>query len=271
MSLHCPIARQALRIIMLLLASLFACRGQPKSEVRPPKLIDPVEGRKEGCALAAELLAQQPERDSTNSGVLEIHESTGQRRLVPMRFKVVTGQTNWLSIYEAMTNASTESAGVRLTVVHTQGQPNEYWLSAIVPAEAIFQGRHSVSGNRTMIPFAGSDFWIEDLGLEFLHWPEQRLLKKEMRRGQSCEVLESINPNTAAGAYSRVVSWLEIESPHGIVHVDAYDSRNQLLKEFDPKKLEKHDGQWQPEKLEIRNRQTGSRTYIEYDLSHLDN
>ena len=49
-----------------------------------------------------------------------------------------------------------------------------------------------------MIPFAGSDFWIADLGLEFFHWPEQKVLKKEFRRNCSCVVLESTNPNPAA-------------------------------------------------------------------------
>ena len=27
-----------------------------------------------------------------------------------------------------------------------------------------------------MTPFAGSDFWVADLGLEFFHWPEQKVL-----------------------------------------------------------------------------------------------
>jgi len=32
---------------------------------------------------------------------------------------------------------------------------------------------------KTMVPFAGfKTFYIADLGLEFLHWPQQRLLKR---------------------------------------------------------------------------------------------
>jgi len=116
-----------------------------------------------------------------------------------------------------------------------------------------------------MIPFAGSDFWLADLGLEFFHWPEQRILKSELRKSRLCRVLESINPRPAPGAYSRVVSWIDDES-RGILHADAYDFQNKLLKEFDTKKFKKVEGQWQLEEMEINNVQTGSRTQIEFNF-----
>src|SRR5262249_45666734 len=113
--------------------------------------------------------------------------------------------------------------------------------------------------------FAGSDFLVTDLGLEFFHWPEQRLIKREMRRSRSCKVLESVNPHPEPGAYLRVVSWIDNESS-GIVHAEAYDLKNKLLKEFDPKEFTKVEGQYQLQEMEIINRQTGSRTSIEFDL-----
>ena len=117
-----------------------------------------------------------------------------------------------------------------------------------------------------MAPFAGSDFWIVDLGLEFLHWPRQRLLYTDMRHNKSCDVLESINPHPAPGSYSRVVSWITIDPPHPIVHADAYDNGNKLLKQFDPKNIEKVNGQYELQSMEIRTRKTGSRTILEFDL-----
>lgn len=116
-----------------------------------------------------------------------------------------------------------------------------------------------------MIPFADSDFWIADLGLEFFHWPEQKILRHEMRRGRSCKVLESINPSPSTNGYSRVVSWIDNESG-GIVHAEAYDAKDKLLKEFDPKSFKKVNGQWELQDMEIRNVQTGSRTRLEFDL-----
>jgi hypothetical protein len=86
-----------------------------------------------------------------------------------------------------------------------------------------------------------------------------------MSRGQSCKVLESINPKPVKGSYSRVVSWIDNDSD-GIVHAEAYDFQNQLLKKFDPKDFKKVNGQWQLQEMEIDNRQTGSSTRIEFNL-----
>ena len=116
-----------------------------------------------------------------------------------------------------------------------------------------------------MIPFAGSDFWICDLGLEFFHWPGQKILKKEFRRNCSCMVLESTNPDPTPSGYSRVVCWID-EQSDGIVQAEAYDAQGKLLKEFYPKDIKKVKGQWQVQSLEIDNVQTGSRTRLEFDL-----
>ena len=85
-----------------------------------------------------------------------------------------------------------------------------------------------------------------------------------MKRGRSCEVLESTNPNPSTNGYSRVVSWIDNETL-GIVHAEAYDFKNKLLKEFDPKSFKKVNGQWELQEMEIRNDQTGSRTRLEFN------
>jgi hypothetical protein len=124
-----------------------------------------------------------------------------------------------------------------------------------------------LSGNDLLHPFAHSDFWIADLGLEFFHWPEQKTLKKETRKTRSCNVLESTNPNPSTNNYSRVVSWIDEESG-GIVHAEAFDAQNKLLKEFDPKSFKKVNGQWELQEMQIRNVQTASRSRIEFDLKN---
>jgi hypothetical protein len=124
-----------------------------------------------------------------------------------------------------------------------------------------------LNSEQIMTPFSGSDFWIADLGLEFLHWPQQLLLKQEMRRSRSCNVLDSINPHSSSSGYSRVVSWFDIESG-GVVMAQAFDAKDKLLKEFAPKEMKKVQGQWQLEEMEIRNIQTGSRTRVQFNLDH---
>jgi hypothetical protein len=123
----------------------------------------------------------------------------------------------------------------------------------------------TISGDELMRSFAGSDFWIADLGLEFFHWPEQKVLKKEVHRSCGCTVLESTNPNPFPNGYSRVVSWIDNETL-GIVEAYAYDANGKKLKDFYPKDFKKVDGQWQVQTLVMENLQTGSRTRLEFDL-----
>jgi hypothetical protein len=241
--------------------SLFLCLGalllvgaaDPPSKPSP---LSPDEASKQGRALVADILSQKPAQNVTNTGALKIRDAKGKRTEFAVRFEILLGQTGWKSCYIK------ESEGMRgrtiLTVAHNDGGTNEYFLEE--PGQA-----RNLTGNETMIPFANSDFWAADLGLEFFHWPEQHLMKTEMRRGRSCRVLESVNPQPAPGAYSRVLSWIDIESD-GIIFAEAYDFKGKLLKEFAPKEIKKVKGQWQLEEMEMDNRQTGSRTRIEFNL-----
>ena len=249
------------RSLVLLLVGSSVCFAQRQNEPRPAPL-DPVQAEQEARALVADMLAQKPEQNITNTGQARIRDSAGKEREIPMRFEITATPTNWMSVYETLAPAG-GSGGERLTVIHATGQPNRYQLvnstTSAVPRE--------LTPAQTMISFGGSDFWVADLGLEFLHWPKQRLLKKEMRHSKSCEKLESVNPQPVPGGYVRVVSWIMIESPHGIVHADAYDAQGEVLKRFDPSNVEKIQGEYQLEEMEIRNPKAGTRTWIKFNLA----
>ena len=255
--------------LLFLLLFLFpvATYGQLKDPAPPPPPISPAEGEKLARELVANLLAQKPSQSSTTTAVMTLYDPEGKRRKLPVTFAIVSTPTNYWNIYET-TASKTGTGGMRLTIIHTDNQPNEYLLS-----EPIGSGRPKVepkklSKAQLMMSFAGSDFWMADLGLEFLHWPQQRVLKKEMKRGQSCDVLESIDPHPAPGGYARVLSWIGSNHPDEtvLVHADAFDQKGNLLKQFDPKKLQKIQGAYQLESMEMRNAQTDSRTLIEFNL-----
>jgi len=255
--------RGALLFLLLLSLSSFA---QPKSELSAPPQLDPAEGERQARALVAHLLEQRPDQPATNNGVLKITDRNGGLREVPTRFSVFPTPTNWLNLYEASPVAA--SPGVNLVIAHSGQQPNTYFLSQLAGPGASPSPPRQLQNSELMSPFAGSDFWIADLGLDFLHWPQQRVLRKQMRKGLSCDVLQSVNPRPVPGGYVRVVTWIAINRPEDIVivHADAFDSQDKLLKEFDPKKVEKVNGLWQLEEMEIRNRQTGTRTRIDFNL-----
>ena len=250
-----------LRLSLLLGALLLVGFSDPSPQ---PKPLTPDEALQAGRALVADILARQPAQNFTNTGVLEI----GRGTVVPVTFECLVKPTNWQNIYTATLSNRVE----KFFVIHASAQPNVYFshtnFSEAVPLLGdVPVGQLTPSPPLTTAelsaPFAGSDFWRCDLGLEFLHWPEQKVVKTELRKTRACKVLESTNPQPTPGTYSRVVTWIDTESL-GIIHADAYDAAGNWLKEFDPKTVKEVDGQPQLVKMEMYNRQTRSRSQIEF-------
>ena len=213
----------------------------------------------QGRQLAQQLRNARPE-NITNTGVFKIRDAKKQRLEIPVRFQITAAQAgspNWEACYE-----TTGTNHWLLTISHSADQPNHYRLvRRDEPAD--------LTGNETAIPFAGSDFWIADFGLEFLFWPEQKILKKEFHNNCACVVLESTNPHPATNGYGRVVSWIDEESG-SVIEARAYDGTDKPLKDFNLKSLAKVNGHWQVEAVIMDNVQTGSRTRLEFDLKKSD-
>jgi hypothetical protein len=248
--------------VLMVLAVLIAFSplnsSAQKTPLPPPVTLEPAEGRRAATAIIAEMLAQKPA--GTNAGRLRVR-GRGPERTNDLAIVIFSSATHSTAIYRSR---DIEGRPVELRILHSDNQPNQYLLSNS-EADAR-KGGNKISGAEIMSPFAGSDFWVADLGLEFLHWPGQRVIKKEARKGKFCNVLESVNPQPGRGGYLRVVSWIINDDSHGILHADAYDSNDKLFKQFDPKKVEKVDGEWQLQSMEMRNLRTDSRTIIDFDL-----
>jgi hypothetical protein len=234
----------------------------------------------QGRQLAQQLCDARPAENLTNTGVLQIRDGNGKHFEVPIvcRAVVTISAANsnniipdWQTFYQATLTNQTEY----LRVIHATDLTDIYSYSTNasdavpvlgdIPLIGHLFGSHQVSGPALMSPFAGSDFWICDLGLEFFHWPEQKVLRKEVHRSCGCTVLESTNPNPSTNGYSRVVSWIDSDSL-GIVEAYAYDFDGKKLKNFYPKNLKKVNGQYQVETMIMENLQTGSRTRLEFDF-----
>lgn len=251
-----------IRILALTLLAPALCWSQ--KNVEKPVPLDPAQAKREAQELVGRMLSQRPAQDATNTGRLKIRGADEKEREMKVRFSTKSTSTNWSNIYETMPGQ--DEPAVKLMITHTDRGTNVYLLCIGAGADSTNSEPKKLLGDKIMQPFAGSDFWVADLGLEFLHWPGQRLLKKEVRRNKFCDVLESVNPNATTNGYSRIVSWISHEEPHGIVHADAYDSKGEILKRFDPTEFKKVEGQWQVESMEIRNRKSDTRTVIEFNL-----
>lgn len=210
----------------------------------------------QGRHLAQQLCNTRPAENITNTGVFKIRDAKKRWLKIPVRFQITAAQAgspSWEACYE-----TTGTNHWLLTISHSANQPNHYRLvRQDEPAD--------LTGNETAIPFAGSDFWIADFGLEFLFWPEQKILKKEFHNNCACVVLESTNPHPATNGYARVVSWIDEESG-AVIEAKAYDGSDKPLKDFKLKSLAKVNGHWQVEAVIMDNDQTGSRTRLEFDL-----
>jgi hypothetical protein len=252
-----------IRCSLLLSALVAVAAMEPPSQ---PIKVPPEQAAKEGHALVNEMLSQQPEAN-TVTGMLAIRRDKKYTE-IPIKFETVVNPTNWISDYQVTYNDHKE----HILISHAPSRTNAYSQSRSAWSHADWEGTDqkvhlmSITPVKDIwAPFAGSDFSIADLGLEFLHWPDQKLLQKDMKRSRSCRVLESTNPNPRAGGYAKVKSWVDNES-HGILLAQAFDAKGNKIKEFTPEDFSKVSGQWQLEKMQIRNVQTDSTTTVTFNL-----
>jgi Outer membrane lipoprotein-sorting protein len=210
-----------------------------------------IQGRK----LARQICVMRPTENFTNLGILKIIGGNGGRTNISIGITtIILNSNSWETL-----------CGDRISlfqIVHKDNQPNTYFNDGennwrLMP----------MSDSGKNIPFANSDFFLADLGLEFFHWPAQKVLPKptNLVRGRDYTLLESTNPNPSTNGYSRVLTWIDKETG-GILQAEAYDFNGKLLKTFAPKSFKKVNGQWELQEMEIRNVQTGSRTRLEFDL-----
>lgn len=240
---------------MILRCCFFAaCMACAALELRAVATNDAITAGQEGRELAQQLRALSPGEGFTNSAVLQVR-GRNRRAEIPVTVTTLVTETNWQTRYLALaTNGLTG-----LAVVHSAGRPNLYQV------EPGWPGGESAA-DRFMTPFANSDFWVVDLAAEFLHWPGQKVWRKELKKGQSCAVLESRPAEPPTNGYSRVVAWIDLDTG-GIVQAEAYDARGKLLKEFEVKELEKVNGRLEVSEIQMRNVQTGSRTSLRFNFA----
>jgi hypothetical protein len=234
------------------------------ASVTPLRAAVPVTGSDSaGEALAERLRAAEPDESSEVHGTLIIH-SGKQTSQIPIVCRVVLKGPTWETDYETSTTVNVGAE--QLVVIHQTNGPNEYlYARATSPGTALPKPATLRPGD-TAIPLAGSDFSVADLGLEFLHWPQQRRLPDETRLGHACYVLESRNP--AGDQIVRVKSDIDQETG-GLLIATAYDAGGHVVKEFSlhGSSFKKVNGHWRLEKMEIRNNKSRSRTELKFDIN----
>ncbi|MDB6059863.1 MAG: hypothetical protein JWO95_3707 [Verrucomicrobiales bacterium] len=220
----------------------------------------------EGQKLVQALRATRPEGNSEIRGTLIISHD-GKKR-VPVVCKVVVQGDTWQTFYDS--KAGDGIPAERLIITHTVSAPNKYLYARAPSVDASVPEPKPIPAEQANIPFAHSDFWLTDLGTEFIFWPQQARLKGELRLGRDCYLLESINPT--APEIKRIKSFIDKESVEqgfaGILVAEGYDANSKLVKEFSlhGSSFKKVNGQWQLEKMTIDNKRLRSQTQLKFDL-----
>ncbi|HEX4121384.1 MAG TPA: outer membrane lipoprotein-sorting protein [Verrucomicrobiae bacterium] len=215
-----------------------------------------------GEELAERIRSAEPDGNSDVQGTL-ITTHGKEVSQVPVDCRVILKGSTWETEYT--TSATTTTGAERLVIIHSATGPNEYLL-ARAALGAPLPKLSPISAADSDIPFAGSAFSLADLGLEFLHWPQQRQLPSQTRLSRACYVLES--SNLARHGIVRVLSYIDQETGGPLI-ARAYDANGGLAKEFSLQggSFKKVNGHWRLEKMKIRDYKRDLRTEWKFDIN----
>ncbi len=215
-----------------------------------------------GQALAKEIRSSMPAENMERSGVLVI-KSGRNKMQIPVRCQVKLLDGTWETDYQT---ADTPAAGAeRLIIIHSINGPSRYLYARAPKPGASLPEPAPLSPDQLDTPFAGSDFSLSDLGLEFLHWPGQcQLSPTELRKGQECYRLESANHRKTGIVL--VKSSIDKDSL-GPIYAEAYDAAGNLVKEFSLDSMKKDaQGRYNVKEMEIHNKKLNSTTDLIFDI-----
>jgi hypothetical protein len=241
------------RFILFFFISALA---QAADTAKPLPLVAPVPtnvaGQKAmGVALAKSLRGMRLVNQDEIKGNLRIRKPRGKRENVPVIFRAKADGAAQVETFA--------TAKGTLQIRKTPNKPNEYLFKARGAKAGM-----KMEGEQLNEIFAGSDFTLGDLGLEFLQWPNQQVIGRASRLRETCNILLSKPEKVLPGGYSHVKCWVEIHN-RALLCVEAYRGTKRV-KLFQAKSFKKLEGEWQLRELELRNDVTDARTQIQFDL-----
>jgi hypothetical protein len=242
-------------VFLLLIASGFL-------KCSAPLLADPIG---EGQALAKELRSVQLGIPGPINATFKIRKRDGTRVEHHVKKHTQKFENGWRDLFQISKDPN-NSESEWLWIDHPIGATPKYKLAVSQQLPTDPDSFQNIDSEQAMAPVGDSDFWMADLGLDFLHWPDQRIFESKItrRKGVGCKLLESSRPTRSLKGYYKVRSWISIE--HGdIIYAEAFDINENKIKVFEVAGVEKIDGDWYLKGLKIRNIRDKSMSVLEFD------
>ncbi|UTC65287.1 outer membrane lipoprotein-sorting protein [Treponema sp. OMZ 788] len=117
-----------------------------------------------------------------------------------------------------------------------------------------------ISGSSSQDDFMGTEFTYEDMGSRKVDDYKHSLLGEEKIDSKDCWKIESVPVKKSM--YSKFISWIDKESLLN-VKAEFYDEQGEILKVLTVSGIEKKDGFWTGNKMEMNNLQKKRKTVIE--------
>jgi len=127
-------------------------------------------------------------------------------------------------------------------------------------------GTEKLAASKLDQAIRGTGVTYEDLALQFLYWPNARVLGQENIRTRNCWKLQLRAPSRES-QYSNVLLWID-KTSGALMRLEGYDWNGQLAKRFEVVSAQKIDNRWFLKQMRIEELQPGtnnvqSRTYLE--------
>lgn len=132
------------------------------------------------------------------------------------------------------------------------------------------------AGGMTPVPLSqygervrGFAMSYEDLSMRFLYWPNaQNTGEETLRAGVKCWKARVTSPDGAT-PYGTVDLWIH-QGSGGLAKMEAYDRQGKLVKKFEVRKIQEHDGrkilkEMRVESIDPATRKANGRTYMTLD------
>jgi len=201
-----------------------------------------------------------------STGTLLIDSPNG-RREIPVVCQVKVREQTWETIYQAA--ATSQSGAERLIITHATLGPNQYLYARAATPTAPLPEAGPVLPPALSGPFAGSDFSLGDLGLEFFALAGTKPVEGPDAPGPAvlCPGKRQLPANFPADAVARVKSYIDKESGSLLI-AEACDAKGGLIKKFSlhGSSFKKSQRPLAAGKDGNSNEKTGSHTVLKFDM-----